>query len=266
MSKRIGIASDIHLNFATAYDLREFMVSTIEESLDVLLIGGDIGDSQSTPFYLEMFDRFLDCQIYFVLGNHDFYESSFAKVKEEVRKVCNNSKKLFFLDDESYLELNLNTAIIGESGIPDGREGNFEGYFEKINDYFLVEDFKGSDKNQILNKLNEIGDNRAQIAREKLEETLNYYKNVIFLTHVPPFKEATLYKGKIKDDNFLPHFTCKTLGDKLKRIMDKHPNSHLKVYCGHSHEKASVQILNNLEVVCMDASYGYPKLNNIVIL
>lgn len=40
--------------------------------------------------------------------------------------------------------------------------------------------------------------------------------------HVPPFREASWHQGRISDDDWLPHFTCKAVGDVLREAMVAH--------------------------------------------
>lgn len=57
-------------------------------------------------------------------------------------------------------------------------------------------------------------DEDASALRNDLEKARNLKpKLIIVLTHVPPFKEACLHKGKISDDDWLPYFSSKVMGD-----------------------------------------------------
>jgi hypothetical protein len=87
---------------------------------------------------------------------------------------------------------------------------------------------------------------------------------VFFLTHVPPFREACWHRGKISDDNGLPHFSTKIVGDTLVRIMKKHPDRQLTVLCGHTHSQAEVKMLENLTVFAAQSEYGKPKIQKIL--
>jgi hypothetical protein len=99
-----------------------------------------------------------------------------------------------------------------------------------------------------------------------LSKALETYKKVFFLTHVPPFREACWHRGKISDDNGLPHFSAKIVGGTLVRIMKQHPDRNLTVLCGHTHSMAEAKILENLEVFAAHAVYGEPKLQKILNL
>jgi hypothetical protein len=79
------------------------------------------------------------------------------------------------------------------------------------------------------------------------------------LTHVPPFREACWYEGRISDDNWLPYFTCKAMGDVLTRVMRERPQKRMTVLCGHTHGAGEADILPNLHVRTGGAEYGRPE-------
>jgi len=55
-----------------------------------------------------------------------------------------------------------------------------------------------------------------------LEQAASKYPNVIAVTHVPPFREAAWYKGKVSSDDYLPHLACKVVGDVMLAVMREH--------------------------------------------
>src|SRR5215213_9460740 len=87
---------------------------------------------------------------------------------------------------------------------------------------------------------------------------------IILATHVPPFREACWHQGKISDGDWLPHFTCKAVGDVLLEIMKENPDHKLTVLCGHTHGGGEAQVLPNLKVLTGAARYGRPALQNVI--
>ena len=49
-------------------------------------------------------------------------------------------------------------------------------------------------------------------------------ERVIVLTHVPPFKESCQHMGKVSDDNYLPYFSSKAIGDVLMPFAIDNPS------------------------------------------
>src|SRR5581483_10373621 len=102
-----------------------------------------------------------------------------------------------------------------------------------LNDWGMITEFGGFDerKSDRLRKLRALGDEAAAHFRAVLPEALDRFRHVIVLTHVPPFKEACWHEGQISNDNWLPHFTCKAVGDVLKDAMAS-SDRQMTVYCG----------------------------------
>ena len=262
--KKIAWVTDIHLNFLNVQRLEKFINLIRNESPDVLLIGGDIGEAPNVSSYLQRLEQSLDSQIYFVLGNHDFYYGSLSQVKEKVREISNASDRLFFLDDIPYVELTKDIALVGHSSWADGRLGNYNKSQIVLDDYILIEEFLELDKAQRLHKLKELGDKAASQLKYNIETALKHYKKLLCLTHVPPFRESCWHKGKIEDDNYLPHFACKVMGDAIRPIMQSRPDSYLTVLCGHTHGYGRTKILENLEIITGSAKYGQPKIQQVI--
>lgn len=264
--KKIVWVTDIHLNFLGTQDLERFIGMIQKESADVLLVGGDIAEAPNVSSYLQILEQSLDSQIYFVLGNHDFYNGSLSKVIGDVRKISKVSKRLVFLDDIRYVELTKDVALVGHSSWADGRLGDYDESQVMLNDYVLIEEFRRLTKAQRLQKLHELGDNAASQLKRGIETALKDYNKLLCLTHVPPFRESCWHKGKISDDYHLPHFACKVVGDVMRSIMESYPERYLTVLCGHTHSSGRTQVLDNIEVITGDAKYGQPKIQQVIYL
>ena len=81
--------------------------------------------------------------------------------------------------------------------------------------------------------------------------------------HVPPFRESCWHEGRVSDDEYLPHFSCKAVGEVLLRCMRARPDRKLTVLCGHTHGRGSVDMLPNLSVVTGGADYGRPAVQAV---
>jgi hypothetical protein len=99
-----------------------------------------------------------------------------------------------------------------------------------------------------------------------LPEALSRFNNILLLVHVPPFKESCWHEGRISDDHWLPHFTCKAVGDVLTEIMAEHPDKQMTVLCGHTHGAGETDILPNLHVKTGGAVYGCPQIQEIILI
>jgi Icc-related predicted phosphoesterase len=266
---RLAWLTDIHLNFVKASKRRHFLAS-IKEQADVFAISGDIGESHDIAQYLLEMDDVIQKPIYFVLGNHDFYRGSITKTRQRMVQLVCESKHLNYLTTMEIAELSSQTAIIGHDGWPDGRLGDFQGTEVILNDHLLIDEIAQWYKNSFLNKVGlsntmiALANEAAQHLEQALAETIAKYTNIIAITHVPPFREAAWYQGKISGDDFLPYFACKIVGDVLKKVMQSNPQSRLLVLCGHTHSGGEVQILPNLQVLTGEVEYGEPVIERVL--
>jgi hypothetical protein len=89
---------------------------------------------------------------------------------------------------------------------------------------------------------------------------------VVLLTHVPSFREACWHEGRISDDEWLPHMTCRAVGDVLLEIMRQHRDRQLTVLCGRTHSPGEARPLGNLPVFTGGAVYGRPAVERILEL
>jgi len=260
---RIAWLTDIHLNFVPLLEIAAFAAQIRAQFPDAILISGDIGEAPSLVAYLRLLDELLPMPMYFVLGNHDFYGGSIEAVRAQVTALSQEGHFLRWLSAGGVVELAPNTALIGHDGWADGRLGDFANSDVLLSDYVVIDELKRLPLDELLTRLNRLGDEAAAYFREWLPLACKSHRNVIVLTHVPPFRDACWYDGEISDDNFLPHFASLSTGEALRAVMEAHPDNQCTVLCGHTHGGGEVQILPNLRVLTGSAEYGICKIESV---
>lgn len=261
---QIAWITDIHLNFVDSDGIERFCNKILSTDADAVLLSGDIGEAPTLGSYLDLLQERLRRPIYFVLGNHDFYQGAIVDVRNQAVAITQQSPWLRWLPAVDGVELTPQVALVGHDGWSDGRLGEFHGSSVRLNDYELIEELRGLAKPALLAKLNALGDEAASYLHRVLLQVLPHFAEVIVLTHVPPFREACLYQGKPGDDEWLPHFTCNAVGDMLVKMAKGHPDHRLTVLCGHAHHAAEVQMLPNLWVKTGAATYREPQLQTVL--
>ena len=262
--KRLAWLTDVHLNFVTPRHVDALCRAVLDAGADAVLLGGDIGEAPDVLEHLERLDARLGLPIYFVLGNHDFYRGSIARVRAEVAALCDRIPRLCWLPRAGVVELTPATGLVGHDGWADGRLGDYARSEVLLNDYRLIEELAGLDKHERLARLQALGDEAAAHFRAVLPEALGRFPHVLVLTHVPPFREACWHRGRISDDDWLPHFSCRAVGEALVEAMAAHPQSEMTVLCGHTHSPGEAQILPNLRVLTGGAEYGRPEIQRVL--
>ncbi len=264
--KRLVWVTDIHLNFISMAGVEAFCHGIVSARPDVVLVGGDIGEAPDVADYLRLLADRLERPIYFVLGNHDFYFGSIARVRRAAAELTRQSEWLRYLPCCGVVELTETACLIGHDAWGDGRIGDYAGSQVMLNDYLLIEELAGLDRETRLRKLNALGDEAADYLRRLLPDALARYRHVLTLLHVPPFMEACWHEGRISDEDWLPHFTCKAVGDLLLDAMRAQPDCQMSVLCGHTHGAGEARMLPNLDVKTGGAEYGSPILQELLIV
>ena len=264
---RIAWATDIHLEFVDHRGRGVFIEQLRESEPDVVILAGDIGTAESVEDYLaEIDDDAGDCPILFVLGNHDFYGGSIRRVRDRVAAMARASRRLTYLSEAGVVELSGSTAVVGHDGWGDARYGNFAESRLRLNDFRLIRELSGLPWALLGDELRRLGDEAADHLRRVLLEAAERFEHVIIVTHVPPFRESCLNDGRTSDDDGLPFFACKVVGDVILAAANSHPDRRFTVLCGHTHSAVEVRVAPNVLTLAGGAEYGDPLLQPMLEL
>lgn len=263
--KRLAWMTDIHLNFLGTVQIEEWLKQLQKQGYTALLITGDIGEANSVQDYLIRISEHLRLPIYFILGNHDFYHGSIEHVRAGIRRLDSERDLLHYLPLHGIIPLNEESALIGHDGWGDGGYGDFLQSSIMLNDYIYIQELAGLKPVDRLLKLRALGQEAALYLRRNLPKALDNFKHVYVAVHAPPYQEAAWHMGKTPVDNdpFLPHFTCKAVGDVLLELAAEYPQKQITVLCGHTHGSGTVAIRENLQVLTAGAEYGHPRVERL---
>jgi predicted phosphohydrolase len=264
---RVAWLTDIHLDHASDEAIDRLVSDLQAADADIVLVGGDIGEARNFADFLKLISGSVSGQTYFVLGNHDYYRSSIAGVRQQAASL--NSESITWLTGSEPIALGNDTVLIGNGGWGDARIGDVFGTEIYLNDYAFIEELRdvatpGIMTEELVFKLNSLGDEAAVSIASKLDTAFAMASHVMVLMHVPPYREACWYQGKQTDDNWAPHFTCKAVGDVLTAAMEQRPNKSMTVLCGHTHGEGTADILPNLKVRTAGAGYGRPAIADVI--
>jgi predicted phosphohydrolase len=278
---KIAWATDIHLDFLQREGGRTLVQFAFAEPLaatkaDIVVISGDISLSSMLEDHLRILDEILSCPIYFVLGNHDFYGGNFESVRSRVDQLCKSSKHLHYLTtSDSLQEIAPNFHIVGHDGWYDGYYGRpFSGGLV-MSDWIQIEDFSEHliqipggatiDAHKIISSAREASFYAAEHVEKQARRAAEFSKNVLIVTHVPPFPEVHMHGGKGSNEASIPWYTSKLMGDAITRVSEDYPGVSFAVFCGHTHEKARIRKSKNVECFVGGSEYGEPSYNMVEI-
>ncbi|MCB0340116.1 MAG: hypothetical protein KDD53_10955, partial [Bdellovibrionales bacterium] len=89
------------------------------------------------------------------------------------------------------------------------------------------------------------------------------YQHIYFLTHYPPYKEASHYQNGLSNDTWLPWFSSKTMGEALSKVVQEHERTQFTTLCGHTHHEGEYAPFPNLTVYTGRAKYGAPDISRV---
>jgi 3',5'-cyclic-AMP phosphodiesterase len=256
--------TDMHQNFLPRPQQRAFFQEVADHRPEGIMISGDIGDSKDFANHLIALAECCACPIYFVLGNHDFYHSSFSEVRQVVQDLVRSHPRLHWLSESPPIPLTPDTGLVGHEGWADGRLGNYARSTVVLNDFVHIRDFITLDKWRRLELLNRLGDAAAQHIAAVLPLALEQHRHVILLTHVPPFRDACWHQGALSGDEWLPHMACQATGAAILKCMEPKPDRLLTVLCGHTHTGGEVWLAANVRVVTGAAAYRSPRVTGVI--
>ncbi len=278
---KVAWLTDIHLNFLGSQEeglqARKAFLESVSSQGDAVLLTGDIGESDSILTLLEEMEQTWKKPILFVLGNHDFYRSSVDEVRRKVAEATSRSPRLRYLTAQEVVELTPRTAVVGHDGWPDGREGDLIHSTVLVSDLIMVRELSRwcelrkngmffIDKFGVADTLAELSEDAAKHFENVLSAAADSYPEVLLLTHVPPFREAAWYRGRVSDNHYLPYFASRVAGETIRKVMSKYPKTRLLVLCGHTHGSGRLKVSENIEVWTGGARYGQPQVQCLLEL
>ena len=288
---RVAWITDPHLNFLRQPEyVTHFGASVVEEHRpQSVILTGDIAEHDNFVDLLNKFNEGLRdglqgseystntsadrVHLYFVLGNHDAYGGGIASARKQATRLSLLSSTITYLTIGEVVELTPTVALVGHDGWYDARHGYPVGSTVDMNDFYHIAELTSSNdpdgylmvrdprpRNRIIEACQVIADRYAEEARVSLRTALAIYPTVVFATHVPPFIGSTWHDGATSNDNYLPWFSSKAMGDMLAIEADNHPHRNILVLCGHTHGEGEYQARPNLRVLTGAARYGMPAV------
>jgi len=257
--------SDLHLDMADTKKKQSLLKTVTENSYDAIVCSGDISSAPSLIGHLrELAEACAPRPLYFVLGNHDFYQSSMAAVDKEVARLCRSVTNLHHLGGNEIIPLSRSTALIGHRGWADARAGYGRRTVIDSRDHHYIRDFQHLGREAIFTKMESLGKESAGIFRKTLPHALSAYGHVVIATHIPPFPETAHFNAKPCGLTHLPHYVNFSAGIAMVGISQKFPKKNVTVLAGHTHSPVRKRILDNLEVRVAGAQTGAPASQGVL--
>ena len=263
---RLAWLTDIHLDHLDHEAIGDLAVNVIEEQPDAVLVTGDISIARYLEVHLGALANAWSVPTYFVLGNHDFYGSSIAALRERCAEITKTSEWLRWLPACGVVSLTDKTALVGHDAWADARAGDPDDPKIRMRDWRVIKDFVDLDDEERKARLREEGDLAAAYLADVLPRAMATHDEVVVATHPPAFVEACRYKGRISPPFFLPHLVCMAAGEAIRAAAAAHPDTPTLCLAGHTHGHARETLAPNLRAWTGEATYGSPAVQLVLDL
>lgn len=268
---KLAWVTDIHLNFLESAEREGFYQDIVATNSNAVLVSGDIAEAPTVSDILEEMAQHIAKPIYFVLGNHDYYQSSVKNVRRAITKLSQARPLIHWLPETGLVQLNKYTLLLGEDCWADGRYGNYSDSRVMLNDSRMIQELREGNiigKYLFLNVMQKLADSDAARLKKNLQLAVRQQspKKIIVLVHVPPFRESCMHEGEVSNDDYLPLFASKITGDVLLGAAKANPKIEFLVLCGHTHSSSNYKPLDNLTVKAGSVEYGKPTVQEVIEL
>jgi predicted phosphodiesterase len=232
---RIQVLSDIHTEFHTDSG-EQFVTEYLRpKGVDVLIIAGDIGVGKSLSYSLDLIAKhYENASVLYVPGNHDFYNSNFPEILNQLRILEDAIDNLFILNNRMVTVDGVN--FVG-SPLWFRKKKDYQAYSSMLNDFNLIENFEEKVFKENRKSLN----------------FLNWHVNAdsIVITHHVPTEKST--PARYVGDPLNMFFLC----NMEKLIKERKPK--LWVH-GHTHDSFNY-MLEKTHIVCNPLGYLGHQVN-----
>lgn len=241
--------TDIHAEIRDLTKIDALVTKIKKNPHPYICISGDIGENKLSYQILNLLSKQTDKIIFFVLGNHDYYGFSISEFQKMTDSIYRSHPKIHYLSALQPIEIKKNIGIIGIDNFYD-----FTG-IEDIDpksitskDFFKISDFSDLQFSEIRNFLTCYSSICADFLEKKLNAGFAKFDKLILVCHVPITMKEELLKNEYGNKKWEPILSNPHLGQFLEKYMGQRPDKKLRVLSGHTHHKAHVSLLENLNI------------------
>jgi len=236
--------TDLHVDKLSADDYAELISSIIALKADGVWLTGDIGDPPANWVFLETLLHHVKFPIYFVLGNHDYYQQRIADVRKKANQLMDTFKQAHYLTNEPAHRINEDTLLVGVDGWANTADIPLA---QPTWDSERVMDLQSphlATLQQVMNKKAAVD---ASLLLSKCQQSIRAAtKRVYILTHVPPEQaRCGQYPVKPLQARRAVYYSC-ALGGVLDELRLQYPLIHFYVFSGHVHQNQLYRLGHNL--------------------
>ena len=174
--------TDLHLEFCSHRTRNQLYQSINQAAGEIVVITGDLSAGpHRLAQYTELAEQ-IRKPVYFVLGNHDRYGTTFANAEAVVERVTTLFSHMVRLDGSQVIPLNKSVASVGVDGWADGLGGEGPATKARINDFYQILDFATEPEPQVFRQMKERARKYSQALKPSLIKALKQYQTALIAT------------------------------------------------------------------------------------
>ena len=264
-------ASDIHLDHGASPTVFGKDLAPVG---DALILSGDIASGMCLHSSLVGLAKAYGKPIYFVLGNHDLWGSSFEWAARDALDAESQNSNLCWLRSK-VVTLADGVAITGDDGWYDAYHGSADDSRIIMRDWIAIQDFAGKFdrtawmfgyRDELIAAIRKAAAPSARRAKESLRVAAATHSRVIFVTHIPPFRELAVRSHDVENHEWIPWYCSQMMGDAILSVADEFPGVSFEVLCGHTHMRAVCSPRENVTARTAQATYAVPDYEDVILI
>jgi predicted MPP superfamily phosphohydrolase len=257
--------TDPHLEFCGPRTRHQLYDSLNQAAGEIVIITGDLSAGpHRLAQYTELAEH-IKKPVYFVLGNHDRYGTTFANTEVVVERVTARFSHLVRLNGSQLIALNDSVALVGVDGWADGLGGEGPATKVRIDDFDQILDFATEPEPEVFRAMKERAGKYRQALKPSLLRALKRYQITLLATHVPPYEGAAWHEGAPSSPAYQPFFSSPSMGKMINAALAEYPGKRVLVLCGHTHS-SGIYRDGNVLVLTAGARYGFPEISKTIHL
>lgn len=260
---RLAWATDTHFDFV-ADDVVESFAKELAQ-YDGCVITGDVSNFPNVERHLKIL-RSAGVPVWFVHGNHDAYGGSVAGLRSTLSREF-SSGSVRWLGSSGPVMLTPGTALVGDDGWYDGRNGSFFRSTCELWDFHEIDELRVFNRQERLSRIKALADASADRVEALIAQAAAVagVDHIVVATHVPPWEGAAWHLGKLSDRYYQPFFSSRSMGlaiEKAAGLTDK----RFTVLCGHSHSEGVHRPSQQITCETGAAEYRRPSVHKVLWL
>lgn len=207
-------------------------------------ITGDIGDPSNNWKFLNELLEAVNRSVYFLLGNHDFYQGTISQARQKAAKICQQHSNAFYLHECEGFMMD-GHLVLGVDGWANTDKTSLHGTTWDSEQIFDLQNLSIEQLQQVMNQFAE--EDTALLLKKCRQSLSSSIHSVCIFTHIPPV-DARLGSGKTRAmQEMRTVFYSEALSKGLHELTKYYPKVNFQVFSGHLHRKISYGISNNLQ-------------------